>query len=90
MTTDPVTVRLRFFAKARELAGGLDQVRHRCESSKVCVGELLRSISSAYNLESIKDCIVLSHNQEFCLDLQHELHLQHDDELAVIPPLSGG
>lgn len=90
MNTESVNVRLRFFAKARDLAGGLDVVSYQCNSSNVRVGELVDEFSITYNLESIKDCIVISHNQVFCLNLDEELHLQENDEIAIIPPISGG
>lgn len=90
MTTEPVNVRLRFFARARDLAGGLDVVSYQCDSPIVRVGELVDKFSLIYNLESIKDCIVISHNQVFCLNIDEEIHLQENDEIAVIPPISGG
>lgn len=89
-TEAAINVRLRFFAKVRDLAGGRCEATYQCNSPHVRVGDLIDKISVLYNFELIKNSIVISHNEVFCLNLDEVIHVQENDEIAFIPPISGG
>jgi len=80
-------VKILFFAKARELSGCKESFL--CLPNKISYGELLENIASVYNLDCIKQNIILSKNQEVC-EIGDVLTIVDQDEIAVIPPLSGG
>lgn len=82
-----VEVRLLFFAKAREITGK-SKVTSTFQSPIVYV-DLFKEIIDKYSLHDIRNTLVLALNQEFC-DWSDTLILQEGDEIAVIPPLSGG
>lgn len=84
---DTIRVKVLFFAKARELAG--------CKESNIVLPVVLSAtdlkdrLVEDYNLESIKEVVILAVNEEF-VEPQAEVKLGEKDEIAVIPPLSGG
>lgn len=83
-----VLVKILFFAKARELAG-----RSECNeiiSSSILCAQLLDHICVAHNLNAIKESIIIALNGDYCDDSSVLLTLKEDDELAIIPPISGG
>jgi len=89
MSTEPaVNVRILFFAKTRELSG-LSETIFKTASS-VVAAELLDKICSEFNLERIKANVILAVNEHYCDNLQENLELKESDEVAVIPPISGG
>ena len=59
------------------------------------VWELLYTLSmvsgrySGHRLQSLGESVVLAVNQEY-VDREQVLHLRPGDEVAVIPPISGG
>lgn len=80
-------VKILFFAKARELTG-----RTECRITvprKLSYVDLADKIISQFNLESIRDTLILAVNEEF-VAANTTLMLSEKDEIAVIPPLSGG
>jgi len=86
-TVKQIEVRVLFFAKARELTG-----------TKECKIYIPRELSSTnlfdkiihtFKLESIRNQIILALNEEFVVP-NSTLILSEKDEIAVIPPLSGG
>lgn len=81
-----VTVKVLFFAIAKELAG-TSQSSIKVKS-KISFEELKINICSAFGLEKIKGNFVLAINQEYVEE--GVLELKSNDEIAVIPPLSGG
>ncbi|XP_061388029.1 uncharacterized protein LOC133323052 [Musca vetustissima] len=88
--TKQINIRILFFAKARELAG-LDEVTYSIETNTITSLKLLAELSAAYNLESIKSTIILAVNQNYCnVSEEEQLSLKEGDEVAIIPPLSGG
>ncbi|XP_073832012.1 molybdenum cofactor synthesis 2A [Musca autumnalis] len=88
--TKKINIRILFFAKSRELAG-LDEVSFSLESSAITSLDLLKKLIAAYNLESIKSTIILAVNQNYCnISDEDVLSLKEGDEVAIIPPLSGG
>jgi molybdopterin synthase catalytic subunit len=75
-------VRVRLFAVLRERAGGLDQVELELPDGAVVADALER-------MRSLTDGVpvVMAVNQEYA---EPEAPLHADDELALIPPVSGG
>lgn len=91
MSTDSakINVRILFFAKTRELSG-LNESTYQLKSRNIIASDLLQQICRAYHLEVIRESVILAINENYCDDWQEELHLQEGDEIAVIPPISGG
>lgn len=85
----PINVRLLFFAKARELSGR-NEIFYEINNSKVLANDLLKQICTDFKLEVIRQNLILAVNEEYCDDLQTELQLKEGDEIAIIPPISGG
>lgn len=82
-------MRLLLFAKARELAGA-------SEASLVVpavlrdVEELKQVIFDAYpKLSTLQQCTVIAVNETY-VDSGVEVTLRQGDEVAFIPPISGG
>lgn len=80
-------VKILFFAKAREIIG-----RKECYITvprSVSYTNLTDKIIGQFKLESIRDTLILAVNEEF-IPSDRILTLSEKDEIAVIPPLSGG
>lgn len=82
-----VNITILFFAKAREIVGKSEAILR--VSKNVSCNHLLDEIVEEFQLQSIKNNVILAYNQEFC-DLSAVLELKEGDEIAVVPPLSGG
>ncbi|VVC88573.1 unnamed protein product [Leptidea sinapis] len=82
-----VTVKVLFFAKSKELAGTRESRINL--PRKVAYSQLLNLITKTYNLEGIKNNILLAKNEEVCSDTR-DIEVTEFDSIAVIPPLSGG
>ena len=82
-----VTVKILFFAKARELSGIKECNLMIAQEIKSNI--LRERIVSEFHLESIQDNLILALNEDFVTE-DVELKLLEEDEIAVIPPLSGG
>ena len=81
-----MTVRIRFFAALRERAGGAEAVRTVPEGTTVgSLWEALRREQPA--LGSYGARIAFAVNQEY---VDSDRVLQDNDEVALIPPVSGG
>ena len=84
---DGVKVKILFFARAREIAG--------CRESQLTLPACLNShalkdhLVRHFKLEIIKDTFILAINEVFVED-EKSLLLKDRDEIAIIPPLSGG
>jgi len=76
-----------FFAKAREITGCKEHELY--VKRKLSSTELFDKIIHTFQLESIRNQIILAVNEEF-IDLNTILVLSEKDKIAVIPPLSGG
>ncbi|CAM6102274.1 unnamed protein product [Calypogeia fissa] len=81
-----VKVKVLMFARARELAGTSEMELLMPEGSTTaeCVTVLTGKFPP---LESIRDCIVLALNFNYLTD---PVKVKDGDELAIIPPISGG
>ena len=88
--SDSVTITVLFFAKARELIGsssGTAALPARCRYPA-----LQAALSNAFPaLNKLGHAFVLALNETY-LDTEdgEEVELREGDELAVIPPISGG
>ena len=80
-------IRLLFFARARELAGvGETQLEVEAQASAAAV---LKAILQTWPaLEEIAGRCVLAVNQQYLEDMS--LPLVEGDEVALLPPVSGG
>ena len=86
---DKVTVSLLLFAKARELVGS-SSVNLSVPSSTSTYSDLVTLILEAFPvLKRLGGTFVLSLNENY-IDQDSEISLRTGDELAVIPPISGG
>ena len=86
---DRVTVTLLLFAKARELLAA-SSVTLAVPASVTRVPDLVSHIVSVHPvLKRLGGTFVLAHNETY-LDHESEVVLRPGDELAVIPPISGG
>ncbi|KYM85081.1 Molybdopterin synthase catalytic subunit [Atta colombica] len=87
MDKTEIQATILFFAKARELVGSKE-----CKLSiqkKLSSADLFDKIVHAFDLESIRNQIILAVNDEFVVP-NSILILSENDKIAVIPPLSGG
>lgn len=84
-----VDVKVLFFAKAREVVGMSEeniQLHEAAAHAEALVQELVRRHPG---LASVLQTCVLAVNQEY-VQLRDRVPLKSRDEVAVIPPLSGG
>lgn len=84
-----ICVKLLFFAKSRELAGISE-----CDINlpkTILYSELIEHLSATYNLRSLNGTFLIALNSEYCdASSTTALELSVGDELAIIPPISGG
>ncbi|XP_001812142.1 molybdopterin synthase sulfur carrier subunit [Tribolium castaneum] len=83
-----VTVKVLFFAKSREIVG--QKSAELDLPSPISYKKLLETLVGTYFLAEIAQNIILSLNEEFCDVESVEIVLKQGDEVAIIPPLSGG
>lgn len=87
--TDRVTVKLLFFAKARELVGR-SEAEANFSKNNLTKKTLLDEITTIYGiLQPLVNCLLLAVNEEY-VDSSETVHLKDGDTVAVMPPLSGG
>ncbi|XP_064609155.1 molybdopterin synthase sulfur carrier subunit-like [Liolophura sinensis] len=82
-------VKLLFFAKSRELCGCKED--HITVQSPTSFRNLLNTLTNKYNsLSTISGNLILALNQEYLERDSENINLNAGDEIAVIPPISGG
>jgi len=81
-----VKVKVLFFARARDLAGVSEKLLFIEEGSTTldCIKKLLVELPS---LKEIYDCMAVALNEMYVTD---STVVKDGDELALIPPISGG
>lgn len=84
-----VTIKLLFFAKARELVNKAEENLNICACKSG--SDMIQLILNTYpDLSVIGKSFILAHNEEYITDSEELIHFKDGDEIAVIPPLSGG
>lgn len=83
------TVRILYFAKAREVAETSEESVPLQPETATTTGLLARLVALHPGLRSVLESCVLALNQEY-VSQGEVVQLKDGDEVAVIPPLSGG
>lgn len=84
-----VKVNLLFFAKAKELTG---QTSVELDfASELTLRDFIDKVILHYpSLRVLKDNLIIALNQNYVNNLNEILLLNEKDEIALIPPISGG
>lgn len=83
-----IELRVLYFAKSREVVGKTEEAVQL--PAPATAGALQRHLVTAYpELESVLKSCVFALNQEY-VQMSDSVQLSNGDEVAVIPPLSGG
>lgn len=83
-----VSLRVLLFAAARELAGTSEGVLTGVPADTT-EAQLVQRVTEAFALHAMAGSFILAHNQDYVLP-GVSLKVRDGDEVAVIPPLSGG
>ncbi|CAK9222870.1 unnamed protein product [Sphagnum troendelagicum] len=85
-----IRVRAQLFAHARELAGGVSEVSLEVDdgwTTAQCFEDILTRFPA---LKSLASCLTLALNDSYVDKNAPPILVRDGDELALIPPISGG
>mmetsp|Transcript_22670 Transcript_22670/g.62588 ORF Transcript_22670/g.62588 Transcript_22670/m.62588 type:complete len:86 (-) Transcript_22670:346-603(-) len=82
-------IKVLFFAKAREVAGLSEEAVQLQEEAAHTEALVTQLVQRYPGLSSVLQTCVLAVNQEY-VQLKDKVPLKRGDEVAIIPPLSGG
>jgi molybdopterin synthase catalytic subunit len=85
-----IRVRAQLFAHARELAGGVSEVSLDIDdgwTTAQCLEDILTRFPA---LKSLAPCLTLALNDSYLDKNAPPMLVRDGDELALIPPISGG
>lgn len=82
-----VQIKVLFFAKARDITGGLTELQLEVSQGSTTEDCLNKLVDKFPGLEEIRKCIVVAVNEEYATE---SAVVKDKDELAIIPPISGG
>lgn len=81
-------VKVLFFAQAKEIVG-LKECQFEVPAI-INYPALHELLISYFELELIKNNIIIAKNEELCLNNGNNIVFEKNDEIAILPPLSGG
>lgn len=83
-----IPVNLLFFAKARELAGSSEYQTQLPQ--EISYTDLVDILHREHKLEELQGSFLIALNSEYLEGTEAVIQLKANDEIAVIPPISGG
>ncbi|XP_059610614.1 molybdopterin synthase sulfur carrier subunit [Phlebotomus argentipes] len=87
--SDRVQVKVLFFAKCREIAG-VSSVLY-CVPPRVDRHLLVDEICDKFGFGNIRENLIVAINEQYCsAEAGGVLEIKEGDEIALIPPISGG